>query len=88
MHTTATHNTGTGGALLYLLKVLYVQHFHQSVDCKSLQDGIDGGRPHISADVLLQAQDPPLSLKLMAVAAHHVHKSPEGFCLHWKREGC
>lgn len=65
-----------------LLKVLYVQHLHQGVDCQSLQDGIDGSRAHIRADVLLQAEDPPLGLKLMAVAAHHVHKAPEGLCLH------
>ena len=79
---TETHNTNSGAKLLYLLEVLYIQHLHQSVDRQSLQDGVDGGRAHISADVLLQAKDPPLSLKLMAVAAHHVHKPPEGFRLH------
>lgn len=65
-----------------LLKVLYVEHLHQSVDCQSLQDGVDGGRTHICADVLLQAQHAPLRLKLVAVAAHHVHKAPKGLRLH------
>lgn len=87
MHNTGICNISNSSELLYLLNVLYIQHFHQSVDCKSLQDGIDGGRAHISADVLLEAQDPSLSLKLMAVAAYHVHKPPEGCCLHEKGGG-
>ena len=67
-----------------LLKVLYVQHLHQGVDCQSLQDGVDSGRAHICADVLLQAQHAPLGLKLRAVAANHVHETPEGLRLQGK----
>ena len=61
----------------HLLEVLYVEHLNQGVDSQRFKNGIDGSRPHVSTDILLQAQHSALGLKLTAVAAYHVPNSPE-----------